>query len=408
MVAWLCFVPVTAAFTLSASRVKLQPRAAASSSDEAGMRDKYLSRLGIDAAIVDRTPNVDDLQILLTAHLQSIPFENLGQHEHPSEGLPFIGTPAVSKPLLPTLDVDACLSKLVEQNRGGFCFELNFSFAWLLRQLGYSVRLGRSDVFGPPGTSPNKGHLVIFVDGLGADPLLVDPGFGDAIRTVFSVRGKGSDPALGEKYNLAPSAGFGLEEFGLADRFSHVLMRERSVGSATAFFDIVGAPPPPPEPMPPVPVYALNLEDDLPYDAPEFVEGLANVLDEDPEKNIFQAKRSAPASSSLRLARSRRWRAGVDATCSARRPLRPRQGGWACHSRQGLHQDRRARRRSQPHASVHGGGVARGPRGQLRHHPLVNLSLIPQSISYERNSSVHCAFVSSGDLTECPLTSGCV
>ena len=68
--------------------------------------------------------------------------------------------------------------------------------------------------------------------------------------------------------------------------------------------------------MPPVPVYALNLEDDLPYDAPEFVEGLANVLDEDPEKNIFQAKRSAPASSSLRLARSRRWRAvrAIDAT----------------------------------------------------------------------------------------------
>jgi hypothetical protein len=314
MVVWLCFVPVTAAFTLSASRVKLQPRAAASSSEDAGMRDKYLSRLGVDAAIVDRAPNADDLQILLTAHLQSIPFENLGQHEHPSEGLPFIGTPAVSRPLLPTLDVDKCLSKLVEKNRGGFCFELNFSFAWLLRQLGYSVRLGRADVFGPPGTPPNKGHLVIYVDGLGADPLLVDPGFGDAIRTVFSVRGKGSDPALGEKYNLAPSAGFGLEDFGLADRFSHVLMRERSVGSATAFFDIVGAPPPPPEPMPPIPVYAINLEDDLPYDSPEFVEGLAAVLDEDPEKNIFQAKRSAPASSSLRLVRSRRWRPGGEKT----------------------------------------------------------------------------------------------
>ena len=379
MVAWLCFVPVTAAFTLSASRVKLQPRAAASSSDDAGMRDKYLSRLGVDAAIVDRAPNAEDLQALLTAHLQTIPFENLGQHEHPSEGLPFIGVPAVSKPLLPTLDVDKCLSKLVEQNRGGFCFELNFSFAWLLRQLGYSVRLGRSDVFGPPGTPPNKGHLVIFVDGLGADPLLVDPGFGDAIRTVFSVRGGAKDPILGESYNLAPSAGFGLEEFGLAERFSHVLMRERSVGSATAFFDIVGAPPPPPEPMPPIPVYALNLEDDLPYDAPEFVEGLANVLDEDPEKNIFQAKRSAPASGSLRRARcgdcvlvgKRRHLHAIDATRSARRPLRPRQGQRSCHAWQGLRQDCRARRRSQPHGIVHGESVARGPRGQLRHHTLI-------------------------------------
>ena len=293
MVTWLLLLPAVAAFTRPASPARVFHLRAAASSDDTGMRDKYLSRLGVDAAIVERAPNAEDLQALLTAHLSTIPFENLGQHEHPSEGLPFIGVPAVSKPLLPSLDVDACLSKLVEKNRGGFCFELNFSFAWLLRQLGYAVRLGRSDVFGPPGTPPNKGHLVIFVDGLGADPLLVDPGFGDAIRTVFSVRGKGGDPALGESYSLAPSAGFGLEEFGLAERFSHVLMRERSVGSATAFFDIVGAPAPPPEPMPPIPVYALNLSDNLEYDSPEFVEGLAAVLDEDPEKNIFQAKRSA-------------------------------------------------------------------------------------------------------------------
>ena len=364
MVTWLLLLPAAAAFTRPASPARVFQLRATASSDDTGMRDKYLSRLGIDAAIVDRAPNAEDLQALLTAHLQSIPFENLGQHEHPSEGLPFIGTPAVSKPLLPTLDVDACLSKLVDKRRGGFCFELNFSFAWLLRQLGYSVRLGRADVFGPPGTPPGKGHLVIFVDGIGADPLLVDPGFGDAIRTVFSVKGGATDPTLGESYNLAPSAGFGLDEFGLAERFSHVLMRERSVGSATAFFDIVGAPAPPPEPMPPIPVYALNLEDDLPYDSPEFVEGLANVLDKDPEKNIFQAKRSAPVSSSLRLD-------AIDATCSARRPLRPRQGQRPCHARQGLHQDRGEGRRSQPHATPDGEGVARGPRGQLRHHALI-------------------------------------
>ena len=373
MVTWLLLLPAVAAFTRPASPARVFQLRATASSDDSGMRDKYLSRLGVDATIEDRAPNAEDLQTLLTAHLQSIPFENLGQHEHPSEGLPFIGTPAVSKPLLPTLDVDKCLSKLVDAKRGGFCFELNFSFAWLLRELGYSVRLGRSDVFGPPGTPPNKGHLVIFVDGLGADPLLVDPGFGDAIRTVFSVRGGAKDPILGESYNLAPSAGFGLEEFGLAERFSHVLMRERSVGSATAFFDIVGAPAPPPEPMPPIPVYALNLSDNLEYDSPEFVEGLAAVLDEDPEKNIFQAKRSArcplPFDSHGRgdgvLIHA------IDATRSARRPLRPRQGQRPCHARQGLYQDRRARRRTQPYGTVHGEGVARGPQGHLRHHALI-------------------------------------
>ena len=193
----------------------------------------------VDAAIVDRSPNAEDLQALLTAHLQSIPSRTSGSTSTRPRACPSSALLPSPKPLLPTLDVDACLSKLVEKNRGGFCFELNFSFAWLLRQLGYAVRLGRADVFGTArhaaGQGPS-GHLSC--DGIGADPLLVDPGFGDAIRTVFSVKGGATDPALGEKYNLAPSAGFGLEDFGLADRFSHVLMREPSVGSATAFFDI--------------------------------------------------------------------------------------------------------------------------------------------------------------------------
>ena len=52
-----------------------------------------------------------------------------------------------------------------------------------------------------------------------------------------------ADGRGGAIVNLASIASL----IGLADRFSHVLMRERSVGSATAFFDIVGAPPPTPE-----------------------------------------------------------------------------------------------------------------------------------------------------------------
>lgn len=42
--------------------------------------------------------------------------------------------------------------------------------------------------------------------------------------------------------------------------------------------------------MPPIPVYTLNLDDDLAYDAPEFVEGIATVLADVPE-NPFASKR---------------------------------------------------------------------------------------------------------------------
>ena len=59
MVAWLLLLPAVAAFTRPASPVRVFQLRATASSDDTGMRDKYLSRLGIDAAIVDRPPNAE-------------------------------------------------------------------------------------------------------------------------------------------------------------------------------------------------------------------------------------------------------------------------------------------------------------------------------------------------------------
>lgn len=251
---------------------------------DSAMRDAYLGRLGFTAddakALVSRDPNAADLQSLLTASLMTIPFENLGQHDHPADGE---DVPALSKPVLPKLDAASSLDKLVNKKRGGFCYEINYAFAWLLRQLGYAVRLGRSDVITPDGPSP--GHLVLFVDGLGDDALMVDPGFGDPVRVPLPVTGEAAEKELGETYTLAPAS-----EFGLPERFTHALMRGRAIGSATAFWDFLGAPNPPPEPMPPMPVYAVNINDDLGLDAPEFVEGFGSVLAQVPE-NLFASKR---------------------------------------------------------------------------------------------------------------------
>ncbi len=55
------------------------------------------------------------------------------------------------------LDEARMVNKIVRERRGGFCYELNSSFGWLLRQLGFTVeRLSARmntivpDVFGPP------------------------------------------------------------------------------------------------------------------------------------------------------------------------------------------------------------------------------------------------------------------
>ena len=68
VVAWL-LLPAVAAFTRPTSPGRVFQLRATASPDDAGMRDKYLSRLGVDSGIVDRAPNAEDLQALLTAHL---------------------------------------------------------------------------------------------------------------------------------------------------------------------------------------------------------------------------------------------------------------------------------------------------------------------------------------------------
>merc|ERR1711939_709251 len=95
---------------------------------------------------------------------------------------------------MPSNDVEVSLAKIVTNRRGGFCFEVNFCFAWLLRKLGYMVRLAHANVMTPDGPVP--GHLCILVDRL--DPacaLMVDPGFGDAPRVPIPLSVKGVDAA---------------------------------------------------------------------------------------------------------------------------------------------------------------------------------------------------------------------
>ena len=82
--------------------------------------DAYLERLGYEGPT---DPSLDTLQALQYAHLVAVPFENLD----------VVGGVAVST------DVDVTLAKLVN-GRGGWCFENNGAFAWLLEQLGFRVR----------------------------------------------------------------------------------------------------------------------------------------------------------------------------------------------------------------------------------------------------------------------------
>ena len=122
--------------------------------------ERYLDRIGYSG---DRRPTIALLRDLHRSHLLSVPFENLDIR---------LGKPIV-------LDQKSFYCKIVENRRGGYCYELNGCFAWLLKKLGFRVSILSARVASRSGGfSPEFDHMTLFVR-LG-ERWLVDVGFGDS------------------------------------------------------------------------------------------------------------------------------------------------------------------------------------------------------------------------------------
>lgn len=129
---------------------------------------RYLQHIGFTGAA---RPDLPTLQQLHHRHMLSVPFENLSIIYH--QGI--------------RLAPEALFSKVVERNRGGFCYELNTLFALLLREIGFRVSFISGEIrarvghFGPP-----YDHLALRVD-LEDQAWLVDVGFGDSFLTPLKI-----------------------------------------------------------------------------------------------------------------------------------------------------------------------------------------------------------------------------
>jgi len=120
----------------------------------------YLQRINYDGPLA---PGAEILRRLQVAHLRAVPFENLSIHS--------------SEPIV--LNDDALFQKIVSRRRGGFCYELNGSFAALLRALGFDVAMLSAQVANAAGDfGPDFDHMTLMVTL--ADRWLVDVGFGDS------------------------------------------------------------------------------------------------------------------------------------------------------------------------------------------------------------------------------------
>lgn len=132
--------------------------------------EQYLNRIGINEV---KECSLEELARLQYQHTLHVPFENLD----------------VVRQVPIALDVEAFYNKVVVSNRGGFCYELNGLFRWLLLQLGFSCYLTSATINRPDDSwAKTESHACIVVEL--DQPYIVDVGFGDSARNPLPLNGQ--------------------------------------------------------------------------------------------------------------------------------------------------------------------------------------------------------------------------
>jgi N-hydroxyarylamine O-acetyltransferase len=145
----------------------------------------YLARIGYSEPI---RPDVETLRGLHVTHMQSVPFENLNI--------------ALKRPI--HLTTEALWEKIVIQKRGGFCYELNGLFGWLLQQLGFDVTYLNARVYNRQGQlGIDFDHLALLVQ-IPNHPgrWLADVGFGDSFHEPLNFEAAGEQAQGLRSYRL--------------------------------------------------------------------------------------------------------------------------------------------------------------------------------------------------------------
>lgn len=151
----------------------------------------YLQRIGYTGGLARNAATLAQLQEL---HLHHVPYENLDILQ--------------GKPI--SLEIEALYHKIVTRRRGGYCFELNALFGWLLRQLGYQVadHVGRfwRDEPNPP---PKRRHHVLKVEVEG-NSYLCDVGVGGIVpKRPLLIADGATQEQDGEIYRLRRDEAYG-------------------------------------------------------------------------------------------------------------------------------------------------------------------------------------------------------
>jgi arylamine N-acetyltransferase len=126
--------------------------------------DGYLERIGYKGPLGNTYETLAGLQ---EAHLKSVPYENLDV--------------MYGRPL--SLEIPDLYKKIVINKRGGYCFELNALFRWLLLELGFTVTSYMARFLRDETGIPMRRHHILKVETDDGIPYLCDVGVGGNIPT---------------------------------------------------------------------------------------------------------------------------------------------------------------------------------------------------------------------------------
>jgi N-hydroxyarylamine O-acetyltransferase len=147
----------------------------------------YLRRISYDFR---PEPNAETLRKIHLNHMLQVPFENLDIH--------------LNRPI--ELNVNSFFRKIVQNNRGGFCYELNGLFAELLKALGYSVNRLSARVTRADGSfGPDFDHMTLLVEL--EQRWIADVGFGDSFLEPLLLDTTEEQLQHGSRFRIIPSNG---------------------------------------------------------------------------------------------------------------------------------------------------------------------------------------------------------
>src|SRR5688500_20364458 len=111
----------------------------------------YLARIGVDPGL---PPTLETLRLVHRAHLDAVPYENLGILLANLVG----GTP-------PSTATDECVARVAAVGRAGYCFHQNAALGAGLEALGFEVTRRHGHVWTRPARRRSTGatHIALSV-----------------------------------------------------------------------------------------------------------------------------------------------------------------------------------------------------------------------------------------------------